>query len=162
MSEKTYIRVEDIKKISPKSAEQYRTGNFNYPNSKVPTMEKDASYFKMWAEKIYHLCLNGKAWMPMSDYGSIDVMRAYADGRQPTSQYKDWILGSWGIRNDNSQTSSVNGEGWDIRETAIGLARGGRGNRLCKWRMPPAGTIPDPPAGRIRKPGVSSTMIGPQ
>lgn len=116
MSEKTYIRVEDIKKISPKNAEQYRTGNFNYPNSKVPTMEKDASYFKMWAEKIYHLCLNGKAWMPLSDYGSIDVMRAYADGRQPTSQYKDWILGSWGIRNQGGQTASVNGEGWDIRD----------------------------------------------
>ena len=116
MAEKTLIHQNQFKKLDVKDAKAYKNGNFNYPNSNVPTMEKDASYFKMWAEKIYHLCLNGKAWMPLSDYGSIDVMRAYSDGRQPTSQYKDWILGSWGIRNQGGETASVNGEGWDIRD----------------------------------------------
>lgn len=116
MAEKFLIKEGDFKKFEPLGSKYYKQNSFNYPDSKIPATDKGAAYFKMWAEKIYHLCLNGKAWMPLSDYGSIDVMRAYADGRQPTSQYKDWILGSWGIRNDNSQTSTVNGEGWDIRD----------------------------------------------
>jgi hypothetical protein len=116
MSEKTYIKEQDFRKLDVGGIETYKKGNFNYPNSKIPTMEKDASYFRMWAEKIYHLCLNGKAWMPLTDYGSIDVMRSYADGRQPTAQYKDWILGSWGIKNQGGSTPTVNGEGWDVRD----------------------------------------------
>jgi hypothetical protein len=116
MEEKFFIKEGGFKKIDAKESKQYKDGKFNYPNNAIPPNKKGKDYYQMWAEKIYHLCLNGKAWMPLSDYGSIDVMRAYADGRQPTSQYKDWILGSWGIRNDQSQTASVNNEGWDVRD----------------------------------------------
>ena len=109
------INTSDFKKIVPKSNEYYKLGNFNYPPSKTLSKDKGTEYFKMWAEKIYHLCLSGKTWMPLSDFGSIDIMRAYAEGRQPTAQYKDWILGSWGIRNNGSQPAVVNAEGYDVR-----------------------------------------------
>ncbi|RPH73450.1 hypothetical protein EHM76_05305, partial [bacterium] len=116
MAEK-YKIPEDFKKITLKDNKFYKGKNVNYPSNKIPSTEKGASYFQGWAEKIYHLCLNGKTWMPLSDYNSIDTMRAYADGRQPTAQYKDWILGSWGIRNNGEQSAATNGEGWDVRET---------------------------------------------
>lgn len=119
MAEKFKITTKDFGKLKLKNKEFYKTNSFNYPDNKIPAAKKDREYFQMWAEKIYHLCLNGKTWMPLSDYNSIDIMRAYADGKQPTSQYKDWILGSWGIRNTNSGSTTVNGEGWDVRsETA--------------------------------------------
>lgn len=117
MAEKIKIDAGTVKgktKILPR--EYYKVENFNYPESGIPAYKKNEAYFQKWAEKIYHLCLNGKTWMPITDYNSIDIMRAYAEGRQPTSQYKDWILGSWGIRNDQQQTAGVTGEGWDIRD----------------------------------------------
>ena len=116
MAGKFKIKDSDFTKLEIKKPEDYKNGNFNYPENKIPSTEKGAAYFQMWAEKIYHLCLNGKAWMPISDYGSIDTMRAYADGRQPTAQYKDWILGSWGVKNNgDTQAAAISGEGWDIR-----------------------------------------------
>ena len=118
MAEKIKIPEGSFKKLEVKNREYYKLKNFNYPSNKIAPDKKDTSYFQMWAEKIYHLCLNGKTWMPLTDYGSIDIMRAYADGRQPTGQYKDWILGSWGVRNRNtSEESTVNGEGWDVRDS---------------------------------------------
>lgn len=118
MDEKFKIKESDFQKVNANKPEYYKNGNFNYPENKIPSTDKGAAYFQMWAEKIYHLCLNGKAWMPLSDYGSIDIMRAYADGRQPTSQYKDWILGAWGVKNTGDrQSATVSGEGWDMRDT---------------------------------------------
>ena len=116
MAEQFKIPEGNFKKLTLKDNKFYKGKNVNYPDSKIPSTEKGAAYFQRWAEKIYHLCMNGKTWMPLTDYNSIDIMRAYADGRQPTGQYKDWILGSWGIRNNGEQSTSTNSEGWDVRE----------------------------------------------
>lgn len=113
MVETIKIQPDSFKKMPVTKNEAYAKGEYNYPDSNLPTQQKGRDYYQMWAEKIYNLCINGRAWMPLADYGSIDIMRSYADGRQPTAQYKDWILGSWGIKQDGTSQSTVSGEGWD-------------------------------------------------
>jgi hypothetical protein len=118
MAEKRFIKDSDFKKLDVKGNDFYKKNSFNYPDSNIAIDKKGHEYFRGWAEKIYHLCLSGKTWMPLSDFNSIDVMRAYADGRQPTGQYKDWILGSWGVKSTSAEPAPVNASGWDIRDEA--------------------------------------------
>lgn len=110
------IKITQFQKFERKDAKYFRDGSFNYPVSAIPKAEKGREYFMSWAQKIYHMCLNGKAWMPLNDYGSIDIARAYLDGKQPTAQYKDWILGAWGVKKKPAH-SGTSEEGWDIRNS---------------------------------------------
>ena len=116
MAEKKIIREGDFTKLEIKGNDFYKKGNFNYPDSSIVPDKKGREYFRQWGEKIYSLCLSGKTWMPLTDYNTIDIMRAYADGRQPTDQYKDWILGSWGVKSTGETPAAVNSGGWDVRD----------------------------------------------
>ena len=116
MAEKRIIKETDFKKIEVKGNDFYRKNAFNYPDTNVLPNKKGREYFEHWGQKIYSLCMSGKTWMPLADFNSIDIMRAYADGRQPTDQYKDWILGSWGVKSTGEQQAAVNGAGWDMRD----------------------------------------------
>ena len=116
MADKKHIRAEDLKMLNVKGNDFYKKGKFNYPDTNTQPDKKGAEYFKQWGEKIYHLTLLGKTWMPIADHNSIGIMRAYADGRQPTDQYKDWILGSWGVKDNKKEDLGIGQGGWDERD----------------------------------------------
>jgi hypothetical protein len=118
------INADSFAKLNVKGNDFYKKTPFNYPDTNILPNKKGKEYFEHWGQKIYSLCMAGKTWMPLTDFNSIDVMRAYADGRQPTQQYKDWILGSWGVKSTGHEQPAVDGAGWDTRDE--GSAKGRR------------------------------------
>jgi len=109
-------KIEDLeKKVKGfKKPKSYKKGNFMHSNIYISPEEKDSKEYMMpWVEYIYSLFQKRKTWMG-TDYNSIEMMRSYMEGNQPTDQYKDWL---YGANTTNQEQTAFDSAGFDVRDT---------------------------------------------
>lgn len=108
---KTKLRIPNISDRKLSKPNSYGKKKQPYPDVTIDPNEKDTpEYHRRWGEKIYSLWHGGGAWMSMSEYDNIRINRLYADGKHPTSQFKDFIFGT---NNTKKNKSNFDNDGFD-------------------------------------------------
>jgi len=90
---------------------KFKKGNYPFPRVTDPQLKIKSEYFLNWNKAIYALYIQGKTGIRASDIDYMQRMRLYGTGSQPSSYYKDIMLGDG--KPDSSQDSDIGDDGVD-------------------------------------------------
>lgn len=91
--------------------ETFRKGSFPFPRVTDPQLKQEDAYFIAWNRAIYSLYIQGKTGIKADDILYMQKMRLYGAGSQPSSYYKDIMLGEG--KSDEANSQDIDDSGID-------------------------------------------------
>lgn len=117
---KQYIKKEEAKKYGAKTKKPklYAKKAFGRPSTeRNPSLKDTKEYMKPWIENIYSLFMRKNTWMG-SSYEDINTLRAYQEGNQAVTQYRDYIYGVDASQKESGASTQIDADGYDMRDKA--------------------------------------------
>lgn len=101
-----------------KKPEKYVKKSFPRPSSELsPSLKDTKEYMIPWIENIYGLFMRKNTWMG-SSYEDINTLRAYQEGNQAVTQYRDYIYGVDASQKEAGASTMISADGYDMRDKA--------------------------------------------